>query len=137
MLEDDLPLISAEAHSAALTTMTRQEDYLVDVLVHHLQKAMWVHAGLLREEASLKQGLAAQAECEAALTRFAQQGKGSRRLSEAQALCSVSGAILRSALARTESRGAHFRNDFPRRDDERFRKHSVVGREGGAKFEEW
>jgi succinate dehydrogenase/fumarate reductase flavoprotein subunit len=36
----------------------------------------------------------------------------------------VAHAILASALARTESRGAHFRNDFPRRDDANFLKHS-------------
>jgi L-aspartate oxidase len=36
--------------------------------------------------------------------------------------------ILRCALARQESRGAHFRTDFPMRDDAGFRKHSIVGR---------
>jgi succinate dehydrogenase/fumarate reductase flavoprotein subunit len=49
----------------------------------------------------------------------------------------VARAILVSALARTESRGAHFRNDFPRRDDQNFRKHSVFSREGQVVFEEW
>jgi succinate dehydrogenase / fumarate reductase flavoprotein subunit len=31
-----------------------------------------------------------------------------------------------SALARTESRGAHFREDFPNRNDEEFFKHTLV-----------
>ena len=91
---------------------------------------MWAHAGLLREESSLRQGLAAQAACEAALAEIAASGRASRRLAEAQSLSRVAHAILVSALARTESRGAHFRNDFPRRDDANFRKHSVLGRDG-------
>ncbi len=48
-------------------------------------------------------------------------------------MCSVAGAILHSSLASTESRGAHFRNDYPQRDDEHFLKHSVLKRGEQAK----
>jgi fumarate reductase flavoprotein subunit len=38
----------------------------------------------------------------------------------------VAGAIVQSALHRTESRGAHQRTDFPARDDAKFLKHSLI-----------
>ena len=83
----------------------------------------------MREEYSLREGLARQAHCAAALEEIAGRVTPSREMVEAQSLCVVGEAILRSALARTESRGAHFRADYPRRDDEKFQKHSVF--EGG------
>jgi len=98
---------------------------------------MWEYAGLLREESTLLLGLAAQQTCSAALEELTRQGKQSRRLSEAQAMSRVAHAILASALARTESRGAHFRNDFPQRDDENFQKHSILSGDGKVAFEKW
>ena len=98
---------------------------------------MAVHAGLLREEATLRLGFIAQEASAASLAELAGQGKNSRRLTEALAMCRVAHAILASALARTESRGAHFRNDFPQRDDENFLKHSIFGRDGRVAFETW
>jgi succinate dehydrogenase/fumarate reductase flavoprotein subunit len=49
----------------------------------------------------------------------------------------VAHAILTSALARTESRGAHFRSDHSRHDDANFRKHSILGPQGKVRFEAW
>jgi L-aspartate oxidase len=34
--------------------------------------------------------------------------------------------VARSALAREESRGAHYRTDYPAHDDKKFLKHSAV-----------
>jgi L-aspartate oxidase len=125
MLSDSLPLLSAESAGPAPKHVTTREAQHIETLIANLQTSMWVHAGLLRDEASMRQGLLDQAACEAAIAQIAAQGRASRRLSEAQSLSRIAHAILLSALARTESRGAHFRNDFPRRDDEHFQKHSV------------
>lgn len=45
---------------------------------------------------------------------------------ETQNLLSFSEVIVVSALARTESRGAHSRSDFPKRDDEDWIKHTMA-----------
>jgi len=47
------------------------------------------------------------------------------------------GVSLRSAIGRTESRGAHAREDFPKRDDEHWLKHSLcwLGDDGQARLD--
>jgi len=45
---------------------------------------------------------------------------------ELSCMLDVAETIVQSALHRTESRGAHQRTDFPKRDDEKFLAHSLV-----------
>jgi succinate dehydrogenase / fumarate reductase flavoprotein subunit len=45
---------------------------------------------------------------------------------ETEHLLTFSRVIVESGLARTESRGAHFRTDFPKRDDENWLKHTMA-----------
>ena len=46
-------------------------------------------------------------------------------------MLTISEAVALSALARTESRGAHSRIDFPNYDPVWAKKHNVIVREGG------
>ena len=137
MLAEGNQFAALDVSEAKAESLSASEAEQVEGLIAQLQSAMWVYAGLLRDESSLRKGLLAQAGCEADLHALAQTGKSSRRLSEAQALVRVAKAILNSALARTESRGAHFRNDYPKRDDLNFQRHSVLDREGRVVFETW
>ena len=137
MLDDRLPEgQNAEASLPQSAPLTKEEETRLEEIIARLQASMWAYAGLLRDEQTLRQGFVAQEACAADLERLG-QGKQSRRLVEAHAMNRVAHTILASALARTESRGAHFRNDFPKRDDQNFRKHSVVGSDGKVVFEEW
>jgi len=137
MLADAPPLLSAALLEAVPVPLTESEEARVEALISTLQADMWAYAGLLREESTLRLGLAAQERFAAEINLLAEQGKNSRRLAEALSLNAVAHAILVSALARTESRGAHYRNDFAQRDEANFQKHSILGKGGKLSFEKW
>ncbi len=137
MLADGLSLVDAGSPASASGQVSTADAELIEIYISALQDSMWSYAGLLRAESTLMAGFHAQAECETGASRLMQQGKTSRRLFEALSLSSVSDAILKSAIARTESRGAHFRSDYPTRDDRCFQKHSILGRGPQVIFEAW
>ena len=137
MLEDNLPLLPAAFKPSSCTSLDAGDTARVEAIVTHLRRAMWADGGLLRSASTLQRGLAVQAECEFGLAYFTQHAKQSRTLFEAHSLAYVARAILCSALARHESRGAHFRNDFPHRDDVLFLKHSSYTKNGDVSFAKW
>ena len=49
-------------------------------------------------------------------------------------LLDLAEALVAGALARTESRGGHFRDDFPTRNDAHWMRHTLVRREGDGKL---
>jgi L-aspartate oxidase len=137
MLDDGLVLQSSPALENASSPLTTAEQEHLEKIITGLQASMWACAGLLRENSTLRQGLAAQQACADSLAELAAQNKGSRRLTEALSMSRVAQAILLSALARTESRGAHFRNDYPHRDDRNFQKHSLFTGQELVVFQAW
>jgi L-aspartate oxidase len=137
MTDDDVPLVPVDSEFPAGSPLSAAEGELVTEAVRALRQAMWANGGLLRSASTLHDALSAQTECENGLAQFKQQGKRTRQFLEAQCLARVARAILCSAAAREESRGAHFRSDFPLRDDERFLKHSIYRSDGSVGFESW
>jgi len=107
MLADSLPLVESDAPVNVPVPLTAEEEAHLEKLIAELQAAMWTYAGVLRENFKLLEGFASQQDFADGLKKLLRQGKGSRRLAEAQAVSRVANAILHSALARTESRGAH------------------------------
>jgi L-aspartate oxidase len=100
-------------------------------LARIVKNVMWRHAGVVRDRSGLYDALQIMET-----VRDRVPGATSRENCEARNLRHVAWLILRCALARDESRGAHCRSDFPQRDDERFRKHSVIRGET-VTFEDW
>jgi L-aspartate oxidase len=136
MLEDNLPVSLVEDYTDGTLPMDQSDSALIEGQVTELRRAMWADGGLLRSESLMQEGLHKQAESETGVEFFEQQRKASRRSLEARSLCHVARAILCSALAREESRGAHFRNDYPKRNDAEFQKHSIYTGDGRVRFED-
>jgi L-aspartate oxidase len=79
--------------------------------IAELRDLMWKDAGLLRDAAGLRQAQRGLDALAATMPRGM-----FRRALEARNLHVVAGLIVAAALGREESRGAHYRNDFPQRD---------------------
>jgi L-aspartate oxidase len=89
--------------------------------INELRDLMWKHAGLLRNAAGLNEAQRGLDVLAAAMPRGT-----CRRAIEARNLHTVASVIVASALARQESRGAHYRNDFPQKDT--VARHSIIER---------
>ncbi len=91
------------------------------------QELMWRDAGIVRNAAGLAeawQGMAGL--CDAASRAGLAAGREALELAN---LTLAGSLVARAALARTESRGGHFREDCPDRDDAAWQLHIVQQRE--------
>ena len=102
----------------------------VEKVILEMQTLMWNKAGIVRTGQGLKE---ASGHLEAMASRLPEPV--SRRSAEARNIHTAAQLIVRSAQARLESRGAHYRTDFPSHDDAKFRKHSVISAANGIRFE--
>ena len=99
----------------------KTNDDSTESFIRSIRDLMWNHVGVVRSGESLHQAIA---ELEA--LHAESPANLDRRSCEARNLHTVALLIARSALARLESRGAHYRTDCPAHDDTHFKKHSVV-----------
>jgi succinate dehydrogenase / fumarate reductase flavoprotein subunit len=97
-----------------------------------LTHLMTEKVGIFRDEQNLKEALAKIKELRA---RFAKTTvrNNTRRLNQelvtaldVQGMLDLAELVTLGALARTESRGSHFRTDFKQRDDEHWMKHTLA-----------
>ncbi len=119
MITDAPTAIEAPLVPPAITAEGVTNEAATERWINELRDLMWKYAGLLRDAAGLhhaQRGLDALAST---LPRGTY-----RRAIEARNLHTVASVIVASALARQESRGAHYRNDFPHKDA--LARHSVM-----------
>ncbi len=107
-----------------------------------LQETMDANASVYRTEATLKQ---AEVDLAGLKERYQRVGVSDRGLRyntelleavELGFLLDLAEALVVSAKARNESRGGHFREDFPTRDDVNFLRHTMAYKVGEGAFSE-
>ncbi len=93
----------------------------IEQTVGEIQDLMWRDVGIVRTGPTLKRALDQLAQLAPRVAH-----PQTRRAFEARNIHLVGTLVARAALAREESRGAHYRLDFPDHNDAKFLKHSIV-----------
>jgi len=128
--------VSAESLKSSEEKITRLLNYpareKIDPLRKKMQSVMMDYGSVFRNEDGLKKGIEEILTLKARYREIGVVNKGKAfnyELMEAIELghqLELSEVILFSALHRRESRGAHYREDFPSRADRYFLKHTLV-----------
>jgi succinate dehydrogenase / fumarate reductase flavoprotein subunit len=112
-------------------------------LVDELRDLVWDHAGIVRTGGGLREGIEGLRRVEDRADRLevrdASSHRPARGLEHAlnlRAMLVVAEAVMRGALLREESRGAHHREDFPE-EAEAWRKNVLCARDDGGGMHLW
>ncbi len=115
--DEDEDVLAAELERA-IYPLSKKPDFILP-LRKQLQDLMWDEVGVIRTEAGMKRGLNGIAEVSDALMDI---GVADDNLAfnltwhdwlNLRSLCDISEVIAKAGIARENSRGAHYREDFP------------------------
>ncbi len=132
--------LNEESVDRALARLARWDEpgdgERVEDIRAELKKVMETHCGVFREQTVLAEGVekvkALAERMQDVRLRDTSKTFNTARVEamELENLIDIALATVQSALARTESRGAHSRIDYPERDDQNWMKHSLYFRDG-------
>jgi succinate dehydrogenase / fumarate reductase flavoprotein subunit len=106
----------------------------VGALRGDMQKTMAQLCSVFRDKKGLEQALQTIRDLQGRMAQVSLTSKGKRfnydleDALELENMLKLAEAIVHSALQREESRGSHYRNDFPERNDKTWLKHTLVSK---------
>jgi succinate dehydrogenase/fumarate reductase flavoprotein subunit len=132
-LRDADPELVRASVARALAPLEREDGPLPFPLTRALKDEMWEHCGVVRDAEGLRAARDRLHELAGEAARVAVPGARAANPAWQEALdlenqLTVARVIVASALAREESRGAHYRADFPEQDDQRWLRSAHVRR---------
>ncbi|MBD1888356.1 succinate dehydrogenase/fumarate reductase flavoprotein subunit [Coleofasciculus sp. FACHB-SPT9] len=128
---DEQPYL-LEAHCKIQAQLEQSGQYRINQVRQAFQDCMTEYCGVFRSEELMREGLNKLQQIQQQSQDIYLDDKGKLwnteviEALELRSLIIVGQMILTSALNRQESRGAHYREDYPERDDENFLKHTMA-----------
>ncbi|MCZ6677181.1 MAG: L-aspartate oxidase [Candidatus Poribacteria bacterium] len=126
--KEDYTRMRIRSDDAASAHQTAPQEFDLHAAQESIRETMWQNAGILRNERDLN------ATVDKLETLDLNCYWNSIEAFEFQNMLNVAKLIADAAIVRTESRGAHYREDFPERDDTQWKQHIVVRRSAPRLF---
>jgi len=121
-MRDEIRSVQPPSAIAPQNSVQRNGSSLdIEKFIQKVQFLMWQNVAVVRDGKLLRQTLGELTSMQTDTLKASD-----RRAHEAANILQTGILITRSALAREESRGAHYRLDYPVKNDRKFAKHSVV-----------
>ncbi len=130
VVEDSGSAAGASGRATSQARAARCHAARAQEVIDQVKSSSWESLGIVRDGTGLKAVIASLDSLLASMTGSGESAgvaPFSRPGLEAGNMATVASLVARSAVVRQESRGAHYRADFPRRDDGRFGRSSFIG----------
>ncbi|NJM66427.1 MAG: succinate dehydrogenase/fumarate reductase flavoprotein subunit [Acaryochloris sp. RU_4_1] len=120
------------AHTQIQQLLAQSGEFRINAIRQRVQDCLSQHCGVFRTEAVIKEGINTLQNLKQQYEQIRLDDKDSVwnteiiEALELRNLMVVGEVIMAAALQRQESRGAHSREDYPVRDDERFLQHTLA-----------